>query len=71
MLETVAKYGGGDIQQGAVVLNGIITQQSMQIGFNEIFHLLGIIFIAVIAVVWIAKPPFSAKGGPGAEAGGH
>ena len=71
MLETVAKYGGGDIQQGAVVLNGIITQQSMQIGFNEIFHLLGIIFLAVIAVVWIAKPPFSAKGGPGAAAGGH
>ncbi len=70
MLHTVAQYGGGDLQQGAVVLNGIITQQSMQIGFNEIFHLLGLIFLAVIACVWIAKPPFAAKG-PGAPAGGH
>ena len=70
MLHTVAQYGGGDVQTGAVVLNGIITQQSMQIGFNEIFHLLGIIFLAVIAVVWIAKPPFAAKSA-GAAAGGH
>ena len=70
MLETVARYGGGDLQRGAFVLDRIITQQSMQIGFNEIFHLLGIIFLCVIAFVWIAKPPFGAKAGapPG---GGH
>ena len=48
----------------------MITQQAMQIGFNEIFHLLGIIFLAVIALVWIARPPFAAKAGAPAG-GGH
>ena len=47
-----------------------IGQQAMQIGFNEIFHLLGIIFLAVIALVWIARPPFAAKAGAPAG-GGH
>jgi hypothetical protein len=32
--------------------------------------LLGIIFLVVIAFVWIAKPPFQAKSGPSAEAAG-
>ena len=32
---------------------------------------LGWLFILVIGVVWFAKPPFTAKGGPGAAAGGH
>ena len=70
MLETVARYGGGDVQRGAAVMEGMITQQAMQIGFNEIFHLLGIIFLCVIAFVWIARPPFGAKAGAPAG-GGH
>ena len=44
----------------------MIANQSAQLGFNEIFHLLGIIFLLVIAFVWIAKPPFAAKLGPAA-----
>lgn len=70
MLETVARYGGGDLQRGAFVLDQMISQQSSQIGFNEIFYLIGIIFLSVIAFIWITKPPFAAKAGapPG---GGH
>ncbi|WP_133479095.1 DHA2 family efflux MFS transporter permease subunit [Cognatilysobacter segetis] len=67
---TVEKLGQGDPQRGAVVLNQMISQQAVQIGFNEIFHVLGIVFLVVIAFVWIAKPPFAAKAGP-AAAGGH
>lgn len=38
----------------------------------EIFHLLGLIFLAVIVFVWFAKPPFTPKVGGAAEAaGGH
>ena len=48
----------------------MISNQAAQLGFNEIFHLLGIIFLVVIAFVWLAKPPFVAKAGPEA-AGGH
>ena len=51
----------------------MISNQAAQLGFNEIFHLLGIIFLVVIAFVWVAKPPFQAKTGHSAEAaaGGH
>ncbi|HWS78822.1 MAG TPA: DHA2 family efflux MFS transporter permease subunit [Thermomonas sp.] len=68
MIETLTRYGNGDLQRGAVVMERMIGQQAMQIGFNEIFHLLGIIFLCVIAFVWIARPPFAAK--LGAPAGG-
>jgi DHA2 family multidrug resistance protein len=68
--QTVTALGQGDLQRGAVVLDHMISQQAFQIGFNEIFHLLGVLFIVVIAFVWAARPPFSAKA-PGAAAGGH
>jgi DHA2 family multidrug resistance protein len=62
MVATVTALGHGDLQRGAVALNQTISQQAVQIGFNEIFHLLGILFLVVIAFVWFAKPPFAAKG---------
>jgi DHA2 family multidrug resistance protein len=71
MLQTVATIGQGDLQRGAMLLDRMIAQQAAQIGFNEIFHLLGILFLAVIAFVWIAKPPFAAKSGAAAASGGH
>jgi len=75
---TVEMLGQGDsgsgagqaLQRGALALDHMIAQQAAQLGFNEIFHLLGILFIVVIAFVWLARPPFSAKIGGGA-AGGH
>lgn len=68
VIETLMRYGNGDLQRGALVMDRMIGQQAMQIGFNEIFYLLGIIFLCVIAFVWIARPPFAAK--MGAPAGG-
>lgn len=68
--QAIDALGQGDPQRGAMVLNQMISQQAAQIGFNEIFHLLGILFLAVIAFVWIAKPPFAAKPGSAAS-GGH
>ncbi len=69
-VDTVTRIGGGDLQVGAATLERMISNQAAQLGFNEIFHLLGLIFLAVIAFVWIAKPPFGAKGGASAG-GGH
>jgi DHA2 family multidrug resistance protein len=69
--QTVTSLGMGDLQRGAVALDRMITQQAVQIGFNEIFHLLGICFLVVIAFVWFARPPFAAKTGGAAAAGGH
>ena len=56
-------------QLGGRIINGMITQQSFQISFNELFHVLGWIFLGLIAVIWLARPPFGGK--PGPAAGGH
>jgi len=69
-IDTITRMGGGDLQRGAAMMERMISNQAAQIGFNEIFHLLGIIFLVVILFVWVAKPPFSAKLGP-AVGGGH
>ncbi|MDE2247264.1 MAG: DHA2 family efflux MFS transporter permease subunit [Pseudomonadota bacterium] len=63
------QLGHGDAQVGGSVINGMITQQGFQISFNEVFHALGWIFLGLILVIWLAKPPFAAKAGP--AAGGH
>jgi DHA2 family multidrug resistance protein len=70
MQHMVATVGQGDPQRGALMLNQMISQQATQIGFNEIFHFLGWMFLAVIVFVWMAKPPFGGKAAP-PGAGGH
>ena len=60
--QLATQLGQGDLARGAMLLNGEIGQQAAQIGFNEIFHLLGIIFLGVIALLWFARPPFAARG---------
>ncbi len=63
------QLGQGDQQAAAGVLNDIITQQAYQISFNEVFHALGWIFLALVLVIWLARPPFTPKARP--VAGGH
>ncbi len=60
---------GGLLQHYLAEINGVITQQAMQISFNHVFDGLGIGFFGLIAVVWLAKPPFIARRGAGS--GGH
>jgi DHA2 family multidrug resistance protein len=60
---------GGDSQTTLAMLNQTISAQGLQISFNEIFHVLGWIFFSLVVVIWLAKPPFTAKAGAGA--GGH
>ena len=58
---------GGQLQHYAVGINRVITQQATQISFNQIMDGLGFGFMILIAVVWLAKPPFIAKSrGPSA-----
>jgi DHA2 family multidrug resistance protein len=67
---SLSQIGHGDVQTGASVINDMITQQGYQISFNEVFHALGWIFIGLVFVIWLAKPPFTAKSGASAS-GGH
>jgi DHA2 family multidrug resistance protein len=61
---------GGELQRYAEGINRVITQQASQISFNQLFDGIGIGFFLLIAVVWLAKPPF-VKRGSGPVAGGH
>jgi len=58
---TLTTLGEGDSQRGIMILNQMVSQQASQIGFNEIFYLLGVSFFVVILFVWLAKPPFAAN----------
>ncbi|MEO6966954.1 MAG: DHA2 family efflux MFS transporter permease subunit [Rhodanobacteraceae bacterium] len=67
--QAIAASGGG-VQHFAATINGEITRQAVQISFNNVFHVLGWIFLGLVAVIWLAKPPFVPKAGPAAS-GGH
>jgi DHA2 family multidrug resistance protein len=45
-------------------INQMITVQGLQISFNEIFHVLGWLFLSLVVIVWFTKPPFIASGKP-------
>ncbi|WBG62007.1 hypothetical protein ELR50_03535 [Pseudomonas citronellolis] len=36
-------------------------RQAYQISFNELFHALGWIFLILMSVIWLTRPPFSGK----------
>jgi DHA2 family multidrug resistance protein len=39
-----------------------ITTQAMTLGVNDVFHVLGWIYLLLIPFLWLAKPPFTARG---------
>lgn len=49
-------------EQAYAQLNRLITQQSSIIGSNEVFYISGLMFLALLFLVWFAKPPFSHSG---------
>ncbi len=62
--------GQGHPQRAATIVNNMITQQGFQMSFNDIMYALGWIFVALVVVIWIAKPPFVPKARD-VGAGGH
>ena len=40
----------------------IITNQAMTLGVNDVFHLLAWVYLLLVPFVWLAKPPFTARG---------
>ncbi|MFP3615794.1 MFS transporter, partial [Paraburkholderia sp. SIMBA_050] len=54
----VARLGGGDPQRAAALLGNLVDAQAYQISFNDVSFALGCVYLAVMAVVWLARPPF-------------
>ena len=46
------------------VIVGTITNQAFMLSTNDIFWLSGWIFLVLLVIIWLAKPPFLSKGGP-------
>src|SRR5699024_2228838 len=65
----VSLLGPSTREQSLALVNQMITQQGYQMSFNEIFHGLGWIFLALIAITWLTRPPFVAKAVPAAAGG--
>lgn len=63
------KHFGGAGPQSYAQLDGILTSQAYMMSTIDYFTLLGWMFVGLIFIVWLAKPPFTAKVGP--EASGH
>ncbi len=55
---------GYSSMQSIAKITGTITNQAFMLATNDIFWLSGWTFIALMVIIWFAKPPFLAKKGP-------
>ncbi|ARU88250.1 DHA2 family efflux MFS transporter permease subunit [Pseudomonas sp. M30-35] len=66
--QALDQLGGANLQSYAQ-LEQTLTSQAYMISTVDYFTLMGWIFMGLILLVWLAKPPFAAKAGPAAA--GH
>jgi DHA2 family multidrug resistance protein len=45
-------------------VNQVISNQALTLGVNDVFNMLGLVFLLLIPFVWLAKPPFGARANP-------
>lgn len=57
-------------EQSASLINNLITQQAFTLSATDIFYASAVLFIALIALVWVARPKRAAAGAS-AAAGAH
>jgi DHA2 family multidrug resistance protein len=48
--------------------NAVVANQAQTMGANDIFFAYGLLFLALMLPVWLARPPFTGAGG---GAGAH
>jgi DHA2 family multidrug resistance protein len=61
------KMAGLSGQRGLSVVDQLISREAATLGANDVFWLCSIIFVLLMPLLWLAKPPFGSAGG----AGGH
>ena len=60
---------GGASNQAYAQLDQVLTSQAYMLSTVDYFTMMGWMFMGLILLVWLAKPPFAAKPGPAAS--GH
>ena len=64
--------GGFGTDQSYAMVNRLVDQQAFMLSANDIFYVSGLLFLALIVLVWFARPQKSGgDGGAGAAAGAH
>jgi MFS transporter, DHA2 family, multidrug resistance protein len=58
-------------QQSQGLLNRVVDQQAFMTSANDIFYVSALLFLALIAVIWLARPARAAAGSAEAAAGAH
>jgi DHA2 family multidrug resistance protein len=59
------------VDQSYGALNRMLDQQAFMLSANDIFYVSALLFLALIAVVWLAKPAKATAGAAQAAAGAH
>ena len=59
--QAIDNLGQGNATVAYGMIERMLVAQGYQLSFNELFHLLGYVFLSLIVVIWLAKPPFGAK----------
>jgi len=57
--------------QSYALLNRLVDQQAFMLSANDVFYVSGLLFLALIAVVWLARPVRGVPQGSEAAAGAH
>ena len=60
---------GGASTKAYAQMDQILTSQAYMLSTVDYFTMMGWMFMGLILIVWLAKPPFAAKAGPAAS--GH
>ncbi len=57
-------HGGLGQTQALGVVDQLVNKEALTLAVNDIFLLCAVLFIVLIPVIWLAKPPFGSAGGP-------
>ncbi len=59
--------GGLSGMRGLGVVDQVLTREALTLAVNDVFWLCAVLFVALIPMIWFARPPFGSAGG----AAGH
>jgi DHA2 family multidrug resistance protein len=62
--------GGLSADQSYAMLNRLVDSQAFMLSADDIFYVSGILFLVLIFLVWLARPPRRSAGGAAAAASG-
>jgi len=68
--QAVTQMGNLGLSQSQAhgLINNMATQQAAQLGVNDLFYISAVIFVLLIALIWITKPERAGGGDAGAAA---